>query len=212
MGLMQKRLIPLVALFAVTFAAVQGAEKSRELQRKQPDWTAVPYAFDGWQGLDTSFDPVYGRDPADLSLLRVYTKGNQVPVIVYAGFYSDLATILEVHTPELCYPAQGWAILPVAQPSAGAFRGQPISAREIKAERLGSSRLVTWWYNAGSRPFETRIRYVYAMLMMSVLTGRTDGSLVRIESPIDAEGEGAAQSRIEDFRKSFLPMLEKALP
>jgi len=50
------------------------------------------------------------------------------------------------------------------------------------------------------------------MLMMSVLTGRTDGSLVRIESPIDAGGEAAAQARIEDFRKSFLPMLEKALP
>jgi EpsI family protein len=211
MDLMQKRLISLLALLALTLAAVQWLEKSREQQRKQPAWNAVPYEFKEWRGLDTAFDPVYGEDPADSSLLRVYAKGDQLPVIVYVGFYVDLAGILDVHTPELCYPAQGWTISPVA-PFEGTFRGRRIPAKEILAERLGARRLVTWWYNAGSRPFETRIRYLYAMLMMSTLTGRTDGSLVRIESPIDAGGQAAAQSRIEDFRKSFLPMLEKALP
>jgi len=209
---MQSRLIPLFALFALTFASVQWAEKSREQLRKHPNWSAVPYEFDGWRGLDTSFDSVYGADPADSSLLRVYTKENKAPVIVYVGFYGDLSTILEVHTPELCYPAQGWAILPVTPPPRGQFRGQLLHAKEIKAERLGASRLVTWWYNAGSRPFETRIRYIYAMLMMSIFTGRTDGSLVRIESPIDAGGPDITQTGIEDFRKSFLPILEKAMP
>jgi EpsI family protein len=208
---MQKRLISLLALLVLTLAAARWSERAREQQGKQPTWNAVPYEFKEWRGFDAAFDPLYGEDPADSRLLRVYAKEKQFPVIVYVGFYSDLASILDVHTPELCYPAQGWTISPVAL-SEGTFRGRPIPAKEVLAERLGARRLVTWWYNAGSRPFETRIRYLYAMLMMSTLTGRTDGSLVRIEIPIDAGGQAAAQSRIEDFRDSFLPILEKALP
>jgi len=212
MGNMQRRLILLIVLFTFTLAGVRAAGKWREAQRRLPDWGSVPYEFNEWRGLDTTFDPVYGTDPADSSLLRFYGKGNQTPVVVYVGFYGDLVTIQEVHTPELCYPAQGWTISAVGQSSSGVFRGQRTPAKRLVADKAGTSRLVTWWYNAGSRPFETRIRYVYAMLAMSMLTGRTDGSLVRIETPIDKGGEAAAQARIEEFRKSFLPELEKALP
>jgi EpsI family protein len=169
-------------------------------------------SFNGWQGYETTFDPVYGTDPADSSLLRFYTKGGQAPVIVYVGFYSDLATILEVHTPELCYPAQGWKISYSAPSIGGAFRGQPVPAREIVADKLGSSRLVTWWYNAGSRPIETRLRYIYAMLAVSAITGRTDGSMVRLETPIESGDKEAADARIAEFRRDFLPVLNKALP
>jgi hypothetical protein len=46
-----------------------------------------------------------------------------------------------------------------------------------------------------------------------MITGRTDGSLVRLETPIDtAGGDAAAQTRIEEFQKNFLPRLEEALP
>jgi EpsI family protein len=209
---MQKNLLILIALFGATLFLVRTAEEMREAQKRQPDWDAIPYDFRGWHGRNTFFDPVYGTEPSDSSLLRVYEQDDRSPVIVYIGFYSDLATILEVHTPELCYPAQGWTISTVGRSAAGLFHGHEIPAKEIVAEKAGVKRLVTWWYNAGSEPFETRIRYVYATLAMSTFTGRTDGSLVRIESPIDSAGEGAARERIEEFRRSLLPQLEKALP
>jgi EpsI family protein len=209
---MQKRLIILAVLFAITIAGVAAATKSRGQQNHLPNWGMVAYQVEDWQGKETGFDPVYGSDPADSSLLRIYTRGQEPPVIVYAGFYSDLAKILEVHTPELCYPAQGWRIAPAGRSYAGSFRGQPIRAKTILADKAGQQRLVTWWYNAGSKPFESRIRYVYGMLAMSAITGRTDGSLVRIESPIDSSGQAAAEKRIEQFRQAFLPQLEKGLP
>lgn len=209
---MQKRIAIMLVLLAVTFGGVRWAEKQHERQKKQPDWSAVPYAFGGWEGVNTSFDPVYGTDPANSSLLRVYTKQGTGDVIVYAGFYNDLAATLEVHTPELCYPAQGWTVSDVRTSSAGIFRGQEIHAKVFRAERLDSKRLVTWWYNAGSRPIETRIRNVYAMLLLSVFTGRVDGSFMRIETGIDGKGEAAAEARVQEFRRSFLPKLEKALP
>jgi EpsI family protein len=209
---MRNRLIGLILVLAITLIGVRAASKSRTSLERLPDWGAVPYEIDGWIGSDAAFDPVYGSDPSDTSLLRVYSRQGKPPIVVYVGFYKDLATILEVHTPELCYPAQGWAIRSVGRSSGGQFRGQPISAKEILADKNGTKRLVTWWYNAGSKPFETRIRYVYGMLLMSTITGRRDGSLVRIETPIGTGDEAAANERIEEFRKSFLPSLEKALP
>lgn len=209
---MRSRLIGLIVLLAVTMVGVRTASKSRSSFQLLPDWNSVPYDFAGWHGKDATFDPVYGSDPSDTNLLRVYVRQDEPAVIVYVGYYKDLATILEVHTPELCYPAQGWTIRSARNSSSGQFRGQPISAKQILADKNGSKRLVTWWYNAGSKPFETRIRYVYGMLMMSTITGRSDGSLVRIESLIGPDGEAGATERIETFRKSFLPVLEKALP
>lgn len=203
----------LVAMLGCTFWVARAAEQYRESQQQEPDWSHVPYQFGAWKGADASFDPVYGPDPADTILLRSYTTEETTPsVIVYVGFYRNLSTILDVHTPELCYPAQGWAVSSAGSASVGAFRGTKIPAKEITVDKDGTKRLVMWWYNAGGKPFQTRIRYVYAMLMMSTLTGRTDGSMVRLETTFEKGGEALAAERLISFRDSFLPELEKALP
>jgi len=209
---MQKRLILLIVIFGLTLVGVHAGAKQRGHEKRYPNWEAIPYTFDGWHGVEASFEPVYGSDPADSSFLRVYSNDGQPPVMVYVGFYGDLAAILDVHTPELCYPAQGWKISPIRRLQSGSFRGALITAKEIVADKYGAKRLVMWWYLSGSKPIETRIRYVYAMLVLSAFTGRTDGSMVRLETPLDAGGESASEARIQEFRTNFVPYLEKALP
>jgi len=206
------RLIILIVVFSFTFGGVRAATRYRLGQQRIPIWSVIPNQIGDWQGVDGRFDPIYGSDPADSSLLRVYRRDGAPPIIVYVGFFRDLAQVMEVHTPELCYPAQGWGIRTVSKSAAGTFRGLRIPAQVIAVDKNGDRRLVMWWYNAGSRPFQTRIRYVYAMLLMSAFTGRTDGSMVRLETPLAEESEAAAVARIEEFRKSFLPPLNMALP
>jgi len=202
----------LIALFVTTFAAVRGTTRHHQMQKRLPNWEVVPYQIGGWSGFDGRFDPIYGADPSDTSLLRVYQQGPEPPVILYVGFFGDLATILDVHTPELCYPAEGWTILHSGKSMGGNFRGEQIRTRKILADKAGNRRLVVWWYTAGSRPIETRMRYVYAMLAMSAVTGRTDGSMVRLETSVGEDGESAAGRRIDEFQKSVLPQLDRALP
>jgi EpsI family protein len=212
MGSERIRLIILIAVLTLTFGGTRAADHYRLGQRRQPNWSVVPYEVGGWRGTDGKFDSVYGTDPADTSLLRVYHKAEAPPVVAYVGFFGDLATIIEVHTPEICYPAQGWEVRSARNPMARNFRSTQISPKGIIVDKNGDRRLVVWWYNAGSRPFQTRIRYVYAMLMMSALTGRTDGSMIRLETPLGHDPESAAIARIEDFQSMFLPMLDAALP
>ena len=212
MGNERIRLMVVIVLFAATFGAVKAAERYHHDQMREPNWDVVPYQIEGWSGVDGRFDPIYGADPSDTRLLRVYRQGAEPPVILYVGFFRELATILDIHTPELCYPAEGWEILHSKKFVAGNFRGEQIQTKQILVDKVGSRRLVIWWYNAGSRPIGTRIRHVYAMLAMSTITGRTDGSMVRLETPLDEAGEAAAERRIDEFQKSILPRLDGALP
>jgi EpsI family protein len=206
------RIIVLVVIFLLTFGGVWTVTNYRLRQHRSPNWSLVPYEVGEWRGTDGRFDPIYGDDPADSSLLRIYRKVDGPPVIAYVGFFGDLASILDVHTPELCYPAQGWGVRAAENSGKNTFRGLHIPLKQIIVEKNGDRRLVIWWYNAGSRPFQTRIRYVYAMLLMSAFTGRTDGSMVRLETPLEREPETAAVARIEEFQSMFLPVLEQSLP
>jgi hypothetical protein len=56
------------------------------------------------------------------------------------------------------------------------------------------------------------LRNIYAMLLISSVTGRTDGSLVRLETPIIGGDEPAAAKRVAEFEIGFLPKLDGALP
>ena len=212
MGNERIRLTILIVLLVSTVAGVHAATVHRASQVQRPDWNAIPYQLEGWTGADSRFDPVYGTDPAESNLLRIYQRDAGAIVIAYVGFYAELTTVVEVHTPERCYPGQGWKILSSGSSRTEVFRGKPIPARHIIVEKDGMRRFVVWWYNAGSQPSGTRLRNIYAMLVLSSITGRTDGSLVRLETPIIGGDEPAAAKRVTEFERSFLPKLDGALP
>ena len=202
----------LIALFATTAVLVEVATRHRPSQSRSrlPDWQVVSYQIGRWYGVDVAFDPAYGEDPAQTSLLRLYQRKTEESITAYLGYHTDLTKILDLHTPELCYPSQGWRIL--SQSNATISHGDTIPAKEMLVEKAGKRQLVLWWYMAGPRPFKNRIRYVYAMLAMSTLTGRTDGTFVRFETPIEDGQETEAKERIEDFARTFQAEIEKVIP
>jgi EpsI family protein len=218
MGNESLRLSVLIVAFVVTAASAGVASGYRARQKKVPDWNKVPYELGGWVAVDTKFDSAYGTDPADTSLLRIYmqqehSRQGVKPIVTYVGFYNDLATYMDVHSPDVCYPAQGWK---VSASKKSQFmmhsQGHEFQPHEGLVEKQGDRRLVIWWYYAGARPLENRIRYVYALLAMSSLTGRRDGSMVRLETPVYGDDDVEARRSIQEFQQEFLPRLDKALP
>jgi EpsI family protein len=209
------RIAIVISLMLVTLGGVSASRASHSAADHQPNWTQVSYQLKDWRGKDTSFDPVYGIDPATSSMLRSYRQGDaQLPVVVYAGFHSDLTSILDFHVPTNCYPAQGWKVVSEEQFSPGNYRGTVVRGDEIIVDKEGNRRLVSWWFNAGAKPFSYRMRYVFTLFASATITGRTDGSIVRLETPLEPgiEGEFEAQERVNGFARALLPSLEKALP
>jgi EpsI family protein len=209
------RIVIVISTMLATFVGVRASQDSHLAANHQPNWTHVSYKLAGWTGQDASFDPVYGFDPATSSMLRIYRNNDgQAPVVVYAGFHSDLTSILDFHVPTNCYPAQGWKIISEQQFSPGSYRGMLVRGDEIIVDKEGDRRLVSWWFNAAGKPFYYRLRYVLSLFASAAFTARTDGSIVRLETPLEpgSAGESEAQARINDFAHALLPSLEQALP
>lgn len=209
------RITIVISAMLLTLAGVRASQASHSAASHQPRWEQISYQLEGWRGQDTSFDPVYGFDPATSSTLRIYRQDDgQAPVILYAGFHSDLTSILDFHVPTNCYPAQGWKILSEQKFSPGSYRGAAVQGDQIIVDKEGNRRLVSWWFNAGAKPFAYRMRYVLSLFASATITGRTDGSIVRLETPMEPgiEGESQAQERVDTFARALLPSLEKALP
>lgn len=212
MAKLQVRVGILIGILLCTLAGGKAASNVKKRQLRQVHWDAIPYQLGPWAGREERFDPVFGGDPADSSLLRIYTGKDVATVIVYIGFHTDLPTTLDYHTPEVCYPAQGWKVVWGSRCSVGVFRGNWIQAKQIVVDKAEERRLVVWWYHAGSRPFEKRIRQVYRMMALALVTGRTDGAIVRVETPLGNRDEREALGPITEFSRVLLPALENALP
>jgi EpsI family protein len=213
MGIKRIRSVLLIVLFSATLVGARAARDFRlRLASEPPRWEVIPYHFGEWKGSDRQFDPVYGQDPSDTMLLRAYEGGDGKSVVVYAGYYKDLAAVMELHNPEVCYPAQGWSIQTIGESEETVQQGIRIRAREMIVNSSSGHRAVMWWYNAGTRPFENRLRHLYISLALASFRGRTDGSLVRLETPFQGKDEAAARTRLEKFRTALLPSLERALP
>lgn len=212
MGSQRLRLGVLICLFLFSCAGMRSATRYHDQMKREVKWDDVAYHFGDWTGKKAAFNPIYGPDPAESSLLRIYRNRADLTVIAYAGFYSDLGAVMQFHTPEVCYPGQGWSMENFSVTKPGMYRGKLIEAQEAVVTKDETSRLVVWWYNVGSRQFVNRIRYGYPMLAMASLIGRTDGSMIRLEAPLGAGGEASARVLIQDFANKFLPELEKALP
>jgi len=213
MGNERVRLVLIAALFAVTVAGVRAGEEYHATRKPSyPEWGEIPYQLGDWHGRDAKFDPIYGPDVSDTNLLRIYENSQKQLVIAYVGYYRDLTKILEVHSPEVCYPAQEWTIASTGKFNVGEYRGRTIRADQAIVEKAGNRRIVVWWYNAGGRPYESRIRFLWALPAYATLTGRSDGSMVRFEAPFVAGEEDKARQALMDFRQSFLPALDRGLP
>jgi EpsI family protein len=213
MGKKRNHTAILIVLLAATLVGVQAARDYRLSRTPQPpDWEFIPYEIGGWNGQDMKFDPIYGQDPSSSMLLRGYEGGDGKRVVVYTGYYKDLAAVMELHNPEVCYPSQGWSIRTIGESDVIDQRGIRMRAREMIVDSSEGHRAVMWWYNAGSRPFENRLRHLYFALALASLRGRPDGSLVRLETPFEGKDEDAARITLEEFRTALLPSLQRALP
>ncbi len=190
---------------------VQWAQEYRTRNLKTLNWDRLPYYLSGWQGENMQFSALFGADPADSSTLREYESRGR-DIVVYVGFHADLPTTLDYHTPLLCYPAQGWKIVSESKREVGAFRGHRVTASDIVVEKNNERRVVEWWYHAGSRVYEKRLRQTLLMVGRAVVTGRTDGAIVRVETPIVDGSEENARATLHAFSPALLASLERALP
>ncbi len=156
----------------------------------------VPTAFGDWHEqhnvLTQIVDPQRQQTSDKLyseTLSRSYVNSKGYRIMLSIAYGTNQSKALQLHTPELCYPAQGFEVVG-RQTGTMDLSGSPISTIRLETS-LGQRREpLTYWTVVGNRNVAggidkklTEMRYA--------LSGRIpDGMLVRVSS-IDQEKDAA---------------------
>ncbi len=154
--------------------------------------TMIPRAFADWREEPLSSAQIVDPQQQELidkiynqTLTRTYVNSNGYRVMLSIAYGSDQSDSMQVHKPEVCYPAQGFSLLS-KQVGSLALNNGAVPVTRILAVLGQRSEPVTYWTTIGDRVVQGGINKKLIEMTYG-LTGKIpDGMLIRVSS-IDPE-------------------------
>ena len=177
----------------------------------------VPMRFGTWR-IDPSVTPLVA-DPSQLELIdrlysetlsRTYVNDRGQRIMLVIAYGRDQSESLQLHTPEFCYPAQGFKVTPSQnQLLSIGFKDQPV----VRLQATGPGRVepITYWVtmgdhvvNAGPRA-RRNVRFEYGFKGLI-----PDGLLFRVSSNgADVAGQYKLQGAFLNDLFASLPLTSR---
>ena len=201
-----------VAIAASALVAVLWIN-NRQLQTPPATFLAAfPLQFEPWYGqpvaMDTSTLQALGVD--DYLLVNFLNKGNKTgaPVNFYVAYYGHQQSGQSPHSPKVCIPGGGWQI--------DNIRRMQVAHLEVNRVLISSKtqrQLVYYWFVERGVPRVDEYQRKWFLLKDFFLYGRSDGTLVRVTTPIaTTEDDADADTRLQQFVRTVVPALGAYLP
>jgi len=171
--------------------------------KKFGDWTELPQA--GVQVVNPQtkelLDKIYSQ-----TLTRTYVSGDGYRIMLSLAYGDDQRGALQAHKPEVCYPAQGFAV----HSTAAAELATPFGS--IPAYRLSTSlgarkEPLTYWFTVGNTTVKNRLDKRLVEIRLG-LTGQVpDGLLFRVSSVDDTTSRAFERQRafVSDLMRAVSP-------
>lgn len=178
----------------------------------------LPLSLDKWRGREAgAFDArtleVLGVDEY---LHRSYSAATAGTVFLYVGYYGSQRHGDTMHSPLNCLPGAGWqpisrarSTMDVSARPDGPTR--PIAVNDFIIERGEERQVVLYWYQSQGRVEPSEYRSKVWTVLGAMRSGRTDGAIVRITSPVRGDVT-AARERAIAFARTLYPHLHAYLP
>jgi EpsI family protein len=148
---------------------------------------------------------------ADDYLLLDFVDGGAPPVNFWVAYYDSLLDNSLIHRPTICLPGTGWEYVDLG-PRRTALRdlaGAPLVVnRGVIAK--GNRRIVMYfWMELRGRSVQGFEYVKFVNLWDSLVTGRSDGALVRLYTPLrPGEDPAAGDARLLEVLERAYPHLE----
>jgi EpsI family protein len=174
---------------------------------------SLPRELNGWSSVDVEIDEgVAALLRADHHVQRAYTHRLGYLVYVYVGYYGTERGGSPEHTPDVCYPSQGWALERDETVRIGG-RTDGLAMREFQVEKGGETRLVHFWYRTQhSSGFTSTLSLRLRQFWGRLTTNRGDGALVRLSTPVLDDDLMAARLRLFGLDAAVEEALDRVWP
>jgi EpsI family protein len=137
-------------------------------------------------------------------LSRTYVNADGQRIMLSVAYGGDQSDGTSAHRPEVCYPAQGFAITYNAKAAQSAAGGS-LAVRRLMAKLSERSEPITYWVVVGNEVATTGIEQKLAQMRYGLRGLIADGMLVRVSS-IDTDrtsGHALQAAFIAELASSF---------
>ena len=197
-----QRLMFLLGGLMLGGAALAVAMKPTRVISDQPGGvnleTLVPQQFGTWR-VDSDRAPIAlpleleekQKEVYDQMLVRSYIDQQGGRIMLTIAYGGNQSRSLQVHRPEVCYAALGFALLDLRKTSlAGAPGTSPIPAMQMVAAQRTRNEPVTYWIRIGDQVVRGNVELGLARLSYGLRGYITDGLLFRVSNITARNEEG----------------------
>ena len=132
----------------------------------------------------------------------------------FSAWYADQSKG-GVHSPEICLPGSGWEIAWLERSDLTEAMGwdRPFLINRAIIQKGETRMMVYYWFEQKGRKIAWDMAAKYFLLVDGITTGRTDGALVRLTTPILAdETDAAAEARLMEMLGEIMEPIERFIP
>jgi len=203
-----------VACLLAGAAALLHARQASEIVPRGLPLSSFPNQIGEWKSQDLTLSPdilsVLG--PGEF-LSRIYSAPGQPYIDFFIAYFPSQRTGDTIHSPKNCIPGSGWTPLESSRITIAWPDGTTIPANRYLIEKGADRQLVIYWYQAHGRSMASEYLAKFYLIADAIRMNRSDGSLVRVVTPISSGGdEAAAEKRAVGFAQQILPMLNQYVP
>jgi exosortase D (VPLPA-CTERM-specific) len=199
-------------------AALQSLPERGSLQPSRDSFALFPRTLGDWRQdgprefLAPGIERVLSADDYhQVSLTNTATGGN---VNLFMAWYYDQSKN-GVHSPEVCLPGGGWEIawLERSDMTQVMQSDTPFKINRAIIQKGETRMMVYYWFQQRQRKIAWDFAAKYWLMMDGITTGRTDGALVRLTTPISPnESDAAADARLLDVLREIQDPLPRFIP
>lgn len=185
-----------------------------EMTNDQSLETLFPNEFGSWK-IDPTVIPVEPgaelrqtiAETYDQTLSRTYVNAQGYRVMLSVAYGGRRNQGMDLHRPEVCYPAQGLAIRSETRETTFDFERQPLALKRLVAGAGARNEPISYWLVIGRSVASFGYGHRLALLKYGLTGHVPDGLLVRVSSIDDDASQAYSQQDVflHDMLKALTP-------
>lgn len=174
---------------------------------------AVPLRFGGWSyesasGLVLPPPDQLAKLLYDTQVTRTYASDIDLPVMLLMAYGSTQSGALQIHRPEICYPASGFRLSRTNEASLPIGGGHALPVRRFSAASDTRAEQVLYWTRIGRDLPVSWAAQRWAVVRSNLRGEIPDGLLVRLS--VMTRDEAGGQAVLQRFAASLLAAVTPA--
>lgn len=206
----------IVALLMVSTMGLLSLVSTSEIIRPNKSFDTFPMKIGSWQGTSERFDQkIYDLLGVEDSILATYRHSVENSLVqLYVGFYQSQKEGDLIHSPKNCMPGSGWKITDsrIEQLDAGSFGAvKSVNVTKLILEKGTQKQVVLYWFQSRGRIISSEYMQKIWLVVDSIVRHRTDGSFVRLISPVTVSDDQTVDI-LKKFASEVFPYLNAYIP